>query len=156
MYDNRLDFMANNHVIFLRPKRSRTNNWANGSFRMTAQDVEDVIKYFGEEWKKALEYAVGGNAPTNTPPIDQTEKGKEKVSSKRKDPVEVPPEAQKNKDAQEVSPEAQEKNDIEEVPLDGQKRKKAKATKPTLETALTDDDYDQIVARLKEEMKDTF
>ena len=73
-----------------------------------------------------------------------------------KDPVEVPLEAQKKKDAQEVPPEAQKKKDAEEVPLDAQKRKKSKATKPTLETALTDDDYDHIAARLKEEMKDTF
>ena len=78
------------------------------------------------------------------------------MGSKRKDPVEVPPEAQKKKDAQEVSPEAQKQNDTEEVPPDEHKRKKSKATKPTLETALTDDDYDQIAARLKEEMKDTF
>ena len=55
----------------------------------------------------------------------------------------MPPEAQKTKDAEEETPEAP-------------KRKKSKATKSTLETALTDDDYDQIVARLKEEMRDTF
>ena len=111
MYDNRLEFMVDSHVIFLRPKRSRTDKSANGSFRMTAQDVEYVIKDFGEEWKKALEDVAAGNSPTNTPPIDQLGKGKYKVGSKRKDPVEVPLEAHKKKDAQEVSPEAQEKND---------------------------------------------
>ena len=51
IYDNRLDFMIDNHRIFLRPKRCRTDNWANGWFRMTVQNVEDVIKDFGEEWK---------------------------------------------------------------------------------------------------------
>ena len=70
MYDNQLDFMVDNHRIFLRPKRCRTDNWANGSFRMTAQNVKYVIKDFGEEWKKALEYAVAGNAPIDTPTID--------------------------------------------------------------------------------------
>ena len=64
---------------------------------MTAQDVEDVIKDFNEEWKKALEYVPAGNVPTETAPIDPSDKGKDKVGSKRKDPVEVPPEAQKNK-----------------------------------------------------------
>jgi len=85
--------MIDNHRIFLRPKRCRTDNWANGWFRMTTQDVEYVIKYFGEEWKKALEYAAAAKEPTDTPPLDQTDKGKEKVGSKRKDPQEVPPEA---------------------------------------------------------------
>ena len=110
---------------------------------MTAQDVEDVIKDFGEEWKKALEDATTANKPTDTPPLDQTDKGKEKVGSKRKDPQEVPPEAQKTKNGEEETPEAQ-------------KRKKSKSTKPALEIALTDDDYDQIATRLKEEMSDTF
>ena len=107
------------------------------------QDVEDVIKYFGEEWKKALEYATPAKEPTDTPPLAQTDKGKEKVGSKRKDPQEVQPEAQKTKNGEKETPEAQ-------------KRKKAKATKPALETAPTDDDYDQIAARLKEEMSGTF
>ena len=48
MNDNRLDFMANNHTIYLRPKGSRMDNWENGSFRMTAQDIEYVIKDFDE------------------------------------------------------------------------------------------------------------
>ena len=58
------------------------------------------------------------------------DKGKDKVGFKRKDAVEVPPAAQK--------------------------RKKFKALNPTTETALTEDDYDQIAARLKEDMRDSF
>ena len=54
IYDNRLDFMADRHRIYLRPKRSKRDNWANGWFRMTAQDVKDVIKEFDDEWKQAL------------------------------------------------------------------------------------------------------
>ena len=108
---------------------------------MTVQDVEDFIKYFAEEWKKALEDATA--VPPGTGQTDPMDKGKDKVGSKETDAEEVLPQAQKRKDA-------------EEVPPNAQKRKKAKATKPTLETALTDDDYDQIAARLKEEMKDTF
>ena len=93
---------------------------------MTTQDAEDVIKYFDEEWKKALEDATSGNVPTDTAPIDPLDKGKDKVGFKRKDAVEVPRAAQK--------------------------RKKVKSSMPTTETALTEDDYDLIVARLKEEM----
>ena len=130
MYHNRLDFMADRHTIYLRPKGFRTDNWAIGSFRMTAQDVEDVIKDFDEEWKKALEDATAGNLLADTAPLDPLDKGKDKVGSKRKDALEVPPVAQK--------------------------REKFKASKPTIETTLTEDDYDLIAARLKKEMRDSF
>ena len=30
IYDNRLNFMADSHRIYLRPKRSRRDDWANG------------------------------------------------------------------------------------------------------------------------------
>ena len=83
MYDNRLDFMADSHRIYLRPKGSRTNNWENGSFRMTAQDVEDTIKDFDEEWKKALEDAIAGNVQTDTAPLGPLDKGKDKVGPKK-------------------------------------------------------------------------
>ena len=59
------------------------------------------------------------------------------------DTIEVPSSTQKRKDA-------------EEVPLDTSKKKKLKSSKPALVTVLTDDDYDQITTRLKEEMKDSF
>ena len=54
-YDDRLDFMVDRHRIYLRPKRTKRDDWANGWFRMTAKDVEDVIKDFGDDWKQALE-----------------------------------------------------------------------------------------------------
>ena len=46
--------------------------------------------------------------------------------------------------------------DEEELPLDGPKKKKYKASKPHVETKLTDDDYEQIAARIRDEMSDTF
>ena len=49
------------------------------------------------------------------------------------------------------------RKDPEEVPLDSPtKKKNKKATKLPFKTALTDDDYEQIAARLKDEMDDTF
>ena len=36
MYHNRLDFIADRHTIYLRPKGFRKNNWAIVLFRMTA------------------------------------------------------------------------------------------------------------------------
>ena len=60
------------------------------------------------------------------------------------------------KDTAEVPPLAQKRKDAEEEPLEAPKRKKSKASKPALETALTDNDYEQIATILKEEMKDSF
>ena len=129
MYDNRLDFMENNHTIYLRQKGFRTDNLVVGSFKMTAQDIEDVIKDFDEEWKKALEDATTGNVTKDTTPLGPLDKGKDKVGSKRKDPVEVPPVAQKRKDPVEVPPVAQERKDAEEVPLEAPNKKKIQSLK---------------------------
>ena len=147
MYNNRLDFIADRHTIYLRPKGFRTDNWDIDSFRMTVQDIEYVIKYFDEEWKKALEDTTAGTIPTDTAPLDPLDKGKDKVGSKRKDAVEVPPVAQKRKDAVEVPPAAQ-------------KRKKFKASKPTTQTALKEDDYDmrdsfQVMQTLQDKLQST-
>ena len=92
-----ISFVADMHTIYLRPKGFRKDDWAIGLFRMTAQDVEDVIKDFDEEWKKALEDATAGNVPADTTPIDPLDKGKGQVGVKRKDAVEVPLVAQKKK-----------------------------------------------------------
>ena len=100
MYHNQLDFIADRHTIYLRPKGFRTDNLAFGSFKMTMQDVEDVIKDFDEEWKKALEDATVGNVTTDTAPLGPLDKGKGQAGVKRKDPVEVPPAAQKRKHAE--------------------------------------------------------
>ena len=43
---------------------------------MTMQDVEDVIKDFDDEWKKALEDATA--LPTETAQTDPVDKGKGK------------------------------------------------------------------------------
>ena len=108
---------------------------------MTAQDVEDVIKYFDEEWKKALEDATV--APPGTGQIELVDKGKDKVSSQTKDIAEVPPLTQKRKDA-------------EEVPPGAPKKKKTKASKEPTETALKEDDYELIATILQDAMRDSF
>ena len=41
--DNRLDFMADSHRIYLRPKRSKVDNWANGSFRMSKTSSKTLM-----------------------------------------------------------------------------------------------------------------
>ena len=55
IYDNRLNFMADSHRIYLRPKRTKRDDWANGWFRMTAKDVEDVVKDFDDQWWQEYE-----------------------------------------------------------------------------------------------------
>ena len=48
IFDNRLNFMADSHIIYLRPKRTKRDDWAPDWFRMTVQDVENVIKGFDD------------------------------------------------------------------------------------------------------------
>ena len=60
-------------------------------------------------------------------------------------------------DTAEVPPLGEKRKDPEEAPLESPtKKKKQKTTKLPLKTALTDDDYEQIAARLRDEMTDTF
>ena len=60
-------------------------------------------------------------------------------------------------DTAEVPLPGEKRKDPEEAPLESPtKKKKQKATRLPLKTALTDDDYEQIAARLKDEMDDTF
>ena len=48
IYDNRLNFLADSHRIYLRPKRTKRDDWANGWFRMIVKDVEDIVKDFDD------------------------------------------------------------------------------------------------------------
>ena len=142
MYHNRLDFIVDMHTIYLRPKGFRKDDWAIGLFRMTAQDVEDVIKGFDEEWKKVLEDATV--LPPGSAQTDPSDKGKDKVASQTKDTAEAPPLTQKRKDAEEVSLGAP------------KKKKKTKASKEPTETVLKEDDYEFIATRLQDAMKESF
>ena len=79
------------------PKGIKKNDWAIGQFKMTSQDIEDVIKDLDDDWKKALEDAAAGSLPIDTAPIDPSDKVKGKVGFKRKDAAEVPTSAKKKK-----------------------------------------------------------
>ena len=67
---------------------------------MIVQDVEDVIKDFNDEWKKAFEDATA--LPSGTAQIDPTDKGKDKVGSQTQDTAEVPLPGEKRKDPEEA------------------------------------------------------
>ena len=81
IYDNRLNFMADNHRIYLRPKRSRRDDWANGWFRMTSKDVEGVVKDFDDEWKQAFE----DTTPLQSDTAQTDPSGKDKVETQMQD-----------------------------------------------------------------------
>ena len=104
-YDSRLNFMADSHRIYLRPKRYRRDDWANGWFRMTARDVEDVVKDFDDEWKQAFEDTTP--LPSETAQTDPSDKGKDKVETQTQDTAQVPLPGEQKKDSQQVPPEAQ-------------------------------------------------
>ena len=70
--------------------------------------------------------------------------------------TEVPLPGEKRKNPQQVPSDAQMKKDREEDMLEAQKKKKHKVTKPPLKTALTDDDYELIATRMHDTFKDSF
>ena len=154
IYDNQLNFMADSHRIYLRPKRSRRDDWANGWFSMTVKDVEDIVKDFDDEWKKAFEDTTP--LPSDTAQRDPSDKGKDKVETQTQETAEVPPPGQKRKYLQQVPPEAQMTKDGEEGTPGAQKKKKHKATKLPSKTALTKDDYELIATRMHDTLKDSF
>ena len=120
--------MVHHHRIHLRPKRTKRDDWALGWFRMIAQDIEGIIKDFDDQWKQEFEYTTPLQLDTaQTNPFD---KNKDKVETKTQDAEDL----------------------LEEEP----KKKKQKVTKPSGEIKLTPHDYEQIAARIKDRMSDTF
>ena len=103
-YDDRLNFMVDHHRIYLRPKREKRDDWANGWFRMTVKDVEDVIKDFDDDWKQALEDTTP--LPSGTAQTDPSDKGKDKVGTQTQDTAQVPLPGEQKKDSQQVPLEA--------------------------------------------------
>ena len=93
---------------------------------MTAQEVEDVIKAFDDDMKKAYEDAISGIVLVDIAPLDPADKGKEKVGFKRKDA---------------------------EGPSAPAKKKKKKVTivEPQ-EPTMTQDEYNLITVRIQEQM----
>ena len=153
-YENRLDFMVDCHRIYLRPKRTQRDDWANGWFRMTMKDVDVVIKYFDDDWKQALEDTTP--LPSSTAQTDPSDKGKDKMETEMQDAAQVPLPGQKRKDGEQGTPETQTTQDGEEDIPETPKKKKNKATKPLSKTALTEDDYELIATRMHDTLKDSF
>ena len=98
-YDNRLNFMADSHRIYLRPKRTKRDDWAPGWFRMTMQEVENVIKGFDDQWRN--EYEDTTPLPMETDQTGPPEKGKDKLDTQAHQTKEVPPQGKKKRDAPE-------------------------------------------------------
>ena len=70
--------------------------------------------------------------------------------------TEVPPPREKRKDLPEESAEIPTTKNGSQGTTETQKRKKQKTSKPVLQTALTDDDYELIATRTCDTLKDSF
>ena len=108
MYDSRLNFMADSHLIYLRSKKTKRDDWATGSFRMTARDVEGVIREFDDQSKKKYE----DTAPlsSNSAETEHQDKDKDTTDTQTQSSTEVPLQRKKRKPAQQVPPKAQTAN----------------------------------------------
>ena len=100
IYDNRLNFLADSHRIYLRPKRTKRDDWAPGWFRMTTQDVEGVTKYFDDQWRQ--EYEDTTPLPSDTAQTDPLDKGKDQMGTQMQGTSEVPLLGEKRKNPQQV------------------------------------------------------
>ena len=143
LYDSRLNFMADSHRIYLRSKRTIRDDWAPSWFRMTAQDVENVIRGFDNQWQQ--EYEDTTPLPTGSAETDPMEKGKDKMDTQAAGTEEAPlPGVKRKKPAGGPAEVATTK-----------KKKKHKATKPASQATLTDEDYELIATRTSDVLKDT-
>ena len=114
--------MADSHRIYLRPKRTKRDDWALGWYRMTAQDIENVIKGFDDQWRQ--EYEDTMPLPMETAQTDPPEKGKEKLDTQAQGTTEVPPPREKRKDLPEESAETPMTKKESQGTIETQKRKK--------------------------------
>ena len=84
------------------------------------------------------------------------EKGKDKPDTQAHQTTEVPLQGQKKRDVPEESATTPPTKDGSQETTTMQGRKKQKTSKPTLKTALTDDDYELIATRTCDTLKDSF
>ena len=88
MYDSRLNFMADSHLIYLRPKKTKRDDWATGSFRMEARDIEGVIRDFDDKWKQ--EYEDTAPLSSDSEDTEHQNKGKDKADIQMQSSTEEP------------------------------------------------------------------
>ena len=86
---------------------------------------------------------------------DPPERSKEKLDTQAQGTTEVPPPRDKRKDLPEGSVETPTTKTGSQGTTETQQRKKQKTSKPTLNTALTDDDYELIATRTCDTLKDS-
>ena len=86
VYLKKVRFLVNMHQIWIKPRGIKKSGWYVGSYSMTAEDMEQIIKEWLEEWQ-SIEVKDDDDTESEKyfeePPLDP-EKGKEKSGNKRK------------------------------------------------------------------------
>ena len=49
-YSKKVQFLADMHQIWIKPRGIKKSGWYAGPYRMTAEDVEQIIKEWPQEW----------------------------------------------------------------------------------------------------------
>ena len=86
VYSKKVWFLTNMHQIWIKPCGIKKSGWYAGPYHMTAEDVEQIIKEWPEEWKNIEAKGdddIESEKDSEEPPPDP-EKGKEKLGDKRK------------------------------------------------------------------------
>lgn len=75
MYNKQVCFTANLHRIYLKPHGVETNDWYTGSYRMSHQDIKEILKEWPEEWWNPIDSGSDSEDVTHR----HTDKGKNKM-----------------------------------------------------------------------------
>ena len=85
VYSKKVWFLMDMHQIWIKPHGIKKSGWYVGSYRMTVEDVEQIIKEWPKEWQNIevkSDDDTESEKDSEEPPPDP-EKGKEKLGDKR-------------------------------------------------------------------------
>ena len=86
VYSKKVRFLIDMHQIWIKPCSIKKSGWYAGSYRMTTEDVEKIIKEWPEEWQN-IEVKSDDDTKSEKDSEElapNPEKGKEKMGDKRK------------------------------------------------------------------------
>ena len=134
-YGKIMRFAADQHHIYLQPRAQKGGDRHIGYYKMTQEDIEQVIKYQPEIW-----------ATTEENPKEEKEKESEKEPTKDQEKDKA---KEKDKGKATLGEKWPNMTDTRTLP-----RKKKKISKPTYQVVLNEDDFDTIADKVCDSMSE--
>lgn len=128
IYIKRIKFTMDMRIIYIKLRGIKNVYWHTGAYRMELEDIDEIIKYWLEEWKSFIVDLIDWDEET----LKEKDKGKEKLSEK--------------KDKERIGEKCKAPQDDPKL----HKRTKLKSYKPPIDGQLGVDDYENIVTHVQE------